>query len=212
MALRLPRFAGNVLRRHHCAAVPHENFYKLLGVTESFQVDSNLLSENFKSLQRQWHPDKFVSKPQPDQQGAANMSAKLNEAYSVLRVPYKRAKHLLQIRAEHSHANLLSIDDLPLEPQFLMWVLEIREATASAAGNLDKLRALRGSLETALKQCLDHLAAAFEGNNLDIAAKETAKLQYLRRIEQAIDDLSYCNESSTVSIDARRTEKKTPLN
>lgn len=165
------------------------NFYELLGVDETFEVDTSVLADRFKQLQRQWHPDKFGRSSESDQQSAADMSARINEAYGVLRIPYKRAKHLLHIRSGEDFEEDGLSDDV-LNGEFLMWVVDIREKIADADGSADRLATIRPEIDETMQQCLQNLARAFENNNLDAATEETVKLQYLRRMEQAIEDAS----------------------
>ena len=158
---------------------------------ESFEVDHLALQSRFKAMQREWHPDKFGNRSSEDQATAANMSARLNEAYYVLRAPYRRAEHLLQIRAEtNSDQRFSTLENTPLDPSFLIWVMETREAISKAVGNQQELNSLRNNLDETLHACLSRLADAFSSNKLTVAAEETAKLQYLRRMEQAFEDFS----------------------
>lgn len=166
----------------------HSNFYQLLGVAETFRVDSAQLAERFKSLQRQWHPDKFHNSPPADRQHAAHMSAVLNEAYATLRAPHKRAKHLLQIRTQEAAPPAL--DDANLPPDFLMWVVEFRESIHDAGHDPARLRDLRNDVLALTTQCEAQLAAAFDRDDLDAATTHTAKLQYYRRMQQVIHDFS----------------------
>lgn len=168
---------------------PPENYYKLLNLQEHFQIDPTLLSTNFKTLQRQWHPDKFHHATPTKKAQAAEMSAKLNEAYATLRAPDRRAQHLLHLRT------LISAPDgapahPPLDPAFLAWVVDTREDVAAAAGDPKRLRPLVEDAKAAVEQCLAALGAAFDAGDLLRAGEETGKLQYLRRIERAIDDYS----------------------
>lgn len=181
--------ALNPLRRISTQHAAPENYYKLLGIAEHFRIDTETLSERFKALQRQWHPDKFGQAGQAEQEAAAAMSARLNEAYATLRTPDRRAKHLLHLRTGSPVTNG-SPEYAPLDPAFLVWVVETREAIASAAGNVKLMKPLKEEARSATEQCLKAIAAAFEQGDLSRAGEETGKLQYLRRIESAIEDFT----------------------
>lgn len=181
------RHFGNI-RRALLSTCAQNNYFNLLGVPESFHIDSSELANRFKDLQREWHPDKFGNRTVNEKHNAADMSATLNEAYSVLRAPWKRAKHLLAIRSATDEAEIIDATALP--PDFLEWVVEFREKVANAGGNREMLCQLSEKLEGAMSQCLLSLNESFEGNNIHSAALETAKLQYLNRMERAIEDVS----------------------
>lgn len=165
--------------RRYSSTLP-DNYYKLLGVAERFPVDEALLSSNYKTLQRQWHPDKFACAASSQQATAATMSARINEAYATLASPDRRAKHLLRLR---SHA-----DPPPLDPRFLAWVIEFQEDVAAAEQDPEQLKRLAGLASDKVDICLDSLSHAFEEGVMDAAAREIATLQFLRSIERAIAD------------------------
>lgn len=171
---RIPHF------RYLCTAA-FDNYYKLLNVPEKFTIDHGTLGQRFKQLQRRWHPDKFAGADTSARARAADMSARLNLAYETLQHPARRAQHLLEIMAPSQPVP-------QLDPTFLMWVVEIREQIAQARENPDLAQKLRDESRNALSSCISALRHAFDAGALDRAAVETAKLQYLNRIEKALND------------------------
>lgn len=163
------------------SSAPAENFYTLLHLPQRFTLSTSQLSDNFKQAQRQWHPDKFASASSHQQQQAANMSARLNRAYSALRDPTLRAQHLLELKGANSH-------DVKLEPSFLAWVMDIREQMVDAVGshNADDIRK---ESDMRMEQCIQDLERAFETDQIENAAVETARLRYLGKIQAELDDV-----------------------
>lgn len=163
-------------------------------------MDYDLLADRFRRLQREWHPDKFAGFPKNKQKLASNMSARVNMAYDVLRVPHRRAKHLLHLRSaaasEEHFSDGLDDDavqrsymkDVKLPPDFLFWVMEFREQIEEARGDINKLRDLRQQFYPQVQNCLTDLSTAFDDSRLDDAARETSKLQYLASIQQVFDE------------------------
>ena len=82
---------------------PPENlvFFELMEQPQEFEIDAQSLSKRFKNLQRVLHPDKFSNKDPEDQKNAENWSALVNEAYSTLLDPMKRALYLLGTFMNH---------------------------------------------------------------------------------------------------------------
>lgn len=169
-----------LLHRRGFAAVAArgDNFYQLLGLRETFDVPATHLVERFREMQRRWHPDRFGTSSKEERAQAATMSARINEAYATLRKPATRAKHLLHIRGEGQPP--------ALDPAFLSWVVETREAILEASSDVRKIDDMRNQMNEATATCLADLAYAFEAADLSQASARAAELQYLQRIESAL--------------------------
>lgn len=83
------------------------DYFQLLGLPRSFDVDMTLLNQNYFKLQQEFHPDK-------NKDGAAR-SAELNQAYNTLKNRLLRAEYLAGGNLEAS-------------PALLMEVMELRES------------------------------------------------------------------------------------
>ena len=82
------------------------DFFELLQIPRSFEVDLKLLNENYFKLQREYHPDKTHDN------GAK--SALLNDAYKTLKNRLKRAEYMVG-------------KDLKACPALLLEIMELRE-------------------------------------------------------------------------------------
>jgi molecular chaperone HscB len=82
------------------------DFFELLQIPRSFEVDTKLLNENYFRLQREFHPDKTRDN--------GVKSALLNEAYKALKNPLKRAEYMVG-------------KDLKACPALLLEIMEYRE-------------------------------------------------------------------------------------
>ena len=71
------------------------DYYKLLGIPRSLNLSLDELQKRYYELSRQLHPDRFMQKPEAEQQRALDMSSALNDAYRTLKDPVKRAQYLL---------------------------------------------------------------------------------------------------------------------
>jgi molecular chaperone HscB len=70
-------------------------YYELLGIPRSLNLSLGELQKRYYELSRQLHPDRFMQKPEAEQQRALDMSSALNDAYRTLKDPVKRAQYLL---------------------------------------------------------------------------------------------------------------------
>jgi molecular chaperone HscB len=71
------------------------DYYQLLGIPRSLKLSLDELQKRYYELSRQLHPDRFMQKPEAEQQRALDMSSALNDAYRTLKDPVKRAHYLL---------------------------------------------------------------------------------------------------------------------
>lgn len=71
------------------------DYYQLLGIPRSLNLSLTDLQKRYYELSRQLHPDRFMQKPEAEQQRALDMSSALNDAYRTLKDPVKRAQYLL---------------------------------------------------------------------------------------------------------------------
>jgi len=74
---------------------PSKNFYEFFGLQQKLTVDNDILQKRFYELSRHWHPDRFSRKSPEEQAQALEATAILNDGYSTLRDPVKRAEYLL---------------------------------------------------------------------------------------------------------------------
>lgn len=83
------------------------DYFELLNIPRSFEVDQNLLNQNYFKLQQQYHPDKTRDN--------GLKSAEVNEAYNTLKNRLKRAEYMAG-------------GNLQASPTLLMEIMELRES------------------------------------------------------------------------------------
>ncbi|MEO0478867.1 MAG: Fe-S protein assembly co-chaperone HscB [Planctomycetota bacterium] len=94
--------------------------FELLGVEPRFDLDPKALERRHLQLARELHPDHQDS-PEASAR-VLQQSADANDAYRLLKNPWKRARALI----ERLDASAIERNQKP-EPAFLMEVMEIRE-------------------------------------------------------------------------------------
>jgi len=73
-----------------------DNHFELFGLAPGFNIDLTTLEEQWKIRAAQVHPDRFASAGPAEKRVAMQWSARLNEAYRVLREPLQRAQYLCE--------------------------------------------------------------------------------------------------------------------
>jgi len=158
-----------------------KNYFKVLGIPESFDVDPKHVSERFKSLQREWHPDHHYSgESGTDPDKAAAISSLVNEAYKALKSPHTRAKHLLALLGQD--------EDPDMSPDFLAWVVQFREAIDDAEGDEETVEKLADQVNGSIEELLSQLRNSFSRGSLEDAASQTAQLKYMWRMRTALEE------------------------
>lgn len=173
------------------------NYFELFSLLPSYDVDTALLADRYRELQRAVHPDKFANASEQDKRLSVQRTAQINDAFQTLKNPIQRAEHLLALKGvELSHESTTLKDT-----QFLMQQMEWREALEDIADSNapdDDIAALYDSFEQYAKQItaelkvllisdveVDHLQAADQIRKL----KFMAKLQdELTRVEDSLFD------------------------
>ena len=169
-----------------------QNFFELFELDASFDLDTQQLSERYRELQREYHPDRHAHKGEREQRLAVQATAHLNQAFDTLKNPLLRAQYLLQQRGVETGEE--SRGQLP--GAFLMQQMELRESLVEAAeaddpfAELERLEAESKALEAAE---YSQFNAALAAEDLDSAEVSIRKLQFitklLREIEAAEDRL-----------------------
>lgn len=126
-------------------------YYELLGIPRSLNLSLDELQKRYYELSRQLHPDRFMQKPEAEQQRALDMSSALNDAYRMLKDPVKRAQYLLSI--EGFDIGEQRSKDVP--PELLEEVFELNMALEEMRAGDDSARP---QLETAEKNFTGMLA------------------------------------------------------
>lgn len=158
------------------------NYFDLLGVESSFEIAPDKLEENYLALQRQFHPDRFVRKPEQERLKALQSSMDINNAYEVLKNPLHRAQHLLRLNAievNNDGANIKPSQDILLES------MEAREKLEDAATK-EEIELLKTCALANMANCIEQLKSQFKDKNFEKAAQNTIRLRYLEKYLEEI--------------------------
>uniref|UniRef100_A0A1Q3FB95 Putative co-chaperone protein hscb mitochondrial n=1 Tax=Culex tarsalis TaxID=7177 RepID=A0A1Q3FB95_CULTA len=162
--------------------VEQENYFQLLDMPCTFDINPVKLTSNFRQLQAVLHPDKFSQKPEAEKILSLEWSSLVNKAYKTLNVPIERGKYLLQQSGiEIGEANT-SVDS-----QFLLEMME-RNESVEEAESLAELEELAGSLKTDIDRLYQELQQHFAEKSLDEAKMTLVRLKYLLNIVSIVNE------------------------
>ncbi|MFK5985775.1 MAG: Fe-S protein assembly co-chaperone HscB [Pseudomonadota bacterium] len=174
-----------------------ENYFQLLGLAESssssglnFNIDKNLLTNNFRELQRQFHPDKFAHSSDIEKRISVQNSALINDAFQTLKNPLKRAIYQLSLLGVE-----LKDNETTMDAAFLMQQMELREKLDTIkqlpepADDLEKMQSMVAQELKTNTQQISQLFSSVEQQSLEEIKNTILKMQFLTKLQQQCDDL-----------------------
>ena len=167
----------------------NSNFFELFGIPVSYDVDLNKIQQQYMTLQKQVHPDKFASGSDLEKRISMQQTSWINEAKSTLKDPVLRASYLLKLRGiDFSLENETTMD-----AAFLMQQLELRESLENIKNETDPLAALDSLAEKVKASTvvmMEGFAESLDNDQLDDAREWIRKLQFLQKAKKEINALS----------------------
>ena len=165
-----------------------DDYFQILQVSEAYEVDGSALSENYLTLQRQFHPDRFADKSAQEQRLAVQMASVVNQAYDTLRSPLLRAAYLLKLRGLDSSGENTTISDM----SFLMSQMQLREqlgAVTSAADPFAELDLVATEVASQLTNLQAQFGEQYGQKTFEAAAETLIKMQFYNKLQLEVDEL-----------------------
>ncbi len=168
------------------------NHFELFGLSPKFNIELATLESNFRKIQSESHPDRFVSASSAEKLQSMQLATHANEAYQILKNPANRAKYLLELQG------IVAISEtntaMPLD--FLMQQMEWRESLedAKAAKDINALENLLREMQQEAKLLQSEIAVLIDQKqDYTSATDATRKLIFINKvvvdINKAIEQL-----------------------
>lgn len=156
------------------------NYFELFSLPVTFPIDHALLSETYRALQKQYHPDKFVMQSDSARLLAMQKSTEINDAYQTLKNSCLRAQYLL----------LLAGVDIALEQKtlqdtaFLMQQMEWRETiSAFTEDDEDEIEKFAQYLQQQVITLEAKIEVQLHNNELEVTADSIRKLKFMLKLQ-----------------------------
>ncbi|MGF1741034.1 co-chaperone HscB [Vibrio profundum] len=162
------------------------NHFELFGLPSQFQLDGSLLSSQFRTLQKRFHPDNFATASERDRLLSVQKAAQINDAYQVLKNPISRAEYLLSEQGIELRGEQQTLQD----PEFLMEQMELREeleVICDLDDSQDALFAFEQKVSTMFKLHLRTLEEALSKSQWLDAADLVRKLKFIAKLTHEIE-------------------------
>lgn len=163
-----------------------KNHYALFDLPLAYALDTPALERAYREVQREVHPDRFVTASDAEKRLAAQWATQANEAYRTLKSPLNRGRYFLSLNGIDTEEERNTA--MPLE--FLMQQMEWREAVMAAktAKDATSLGLLTTQKYAEEKTLFTLLASQLSSANGLAGAKETVrKLRFLEKLGEEID-------------------------
>jgi len=162
-----------------------QDYFALFGLPPRYRFDADQLDLAYRTLQREIHPDRYAVADEAERRLALQSSARVNEAYRVLKDPVGRAQYLLSLRG----IDALAETDTALPQQFLEGALERREAVAEAhsGGDVARLGAILEQVRSDAAALESSLADRLEAEAWSAARNAVRELRFLSKVAGDIE-------------------------
>jgi molecular chaperone HscB len=101
------------------------NYFELLDIPQSFDLDKAEVKQRVLRLQRLFHPDRYVMHTEAERRVAAQKSAEINQAAEILLDDTRRAEYLLQCQG-------VDVESVQPDSAMLMRQMMLREELEEA--------------------------------------------------------------------------------
>jgi molecular chaperone HscB len=160
------------------------NYFELFGINPSFDLDLAALEANYRKIQSDSHPDRFVTGSASEKLASMQTATIANEAYLTLKSPGLRGAYLLELRG------IKAIDEKnnQMPADFLMQQIEWREAVEDAeqARDITALEHLLDEIAIEAKKLHQTLSLHFKQDQLADATDSTRKLIFMDKVRADI--------------------------
>ncbi|XP_064074259.1 iron-sulfur cluster co-chaperone protein HscB [Vanessa tameamea] len=156
-----------------------ENYFKVLGVKETYDLDESELSMKYKELQKYLHPDKYANRNKEEQEISAQYSSLVNDAYKTLLEPLTRGIYMLRLRGKEIPENT------QLDQEFLFKIMEKNEEVENADTEEEIMR-LDKENKAVIKDLQKQLSTAFFDGDLKRVLHLLSHMKYYTSIDNQI--------------------------
>lgn len=137
-----------------------QNYFEFFRLEVKFDISLPELDKNFRKIQSESHPDRFVTATSADKLAAMQTATLANEAYQTLKQPALRAAYLLDLQG----ITTISETNTAMPSDFLMQQMEWREQLENAkqARDLNAIETLARELKAVAKQLQADFSIQFD--------------------------------------------------
>jgi molecular chaperone HscB len=157
-----------------------QNYFELFNLPEKFQIDLEMLQENYRAIQKEIHPDRFATSSENEKVQSMIKSTQANDAFQTLKSPIKRAKYILSLHE--------SVEKITLPTDFLMQQMEWEEHFETIEKNSSELTEFKSTINKKYKEYSLLISTQIDDDqNWSDAAISIDKLYFIEKLLQKIN-------------------------
>ncbi len=158
--------------------------FERLGLPRRFSLNATDLEREYRARSRALHPDFHQLGGTAEQAASVELTAALNEAYTTLKDPFRRAEYLLKLDGGPSASEQ---KDMPAE--FLEEMLELRMEIADLTPDSPEAIAMEKRLSERRDALLSQVGDLLEGSNPTRLIESRRLLNATKYVNNLIRDL-----------------------
>lgn len=165
-------------------SISNQDFFQLFRLPMDYKIDKSLLTDRYRQLQQQTHPDRFANATDQERRIALQQATYVNEAFATLKDPIRRGQYLLELHNPGQSQHPQTVAD----GAFLMQQMEFREELDSLRGMadpfesldrlIDKARHYQADLEETFAECFP----SGKLENVALATETVSKMQFFEKL------------------------------
>lgn len=156
-------------------------YFELFDLPVNFEVETQLLTERYREIQKRVHPDNFASSSERERLLAVQKSSEVNDAFETLKSPLSRAEYMVMEHGFDVKHEQTTIKD----GMFLMQQMELREELEEIEQADDKESAFDDfydDVKQLVSQYTEQFVQSFEKQEYDVAAVAVRKLRFIYKL------------------------------
>lgn len=156
-------------------------YFQLFGVDESFDLDLQHVSNRYRELQSETHPDRFAGADESLKLKAVQLTSYINQAYETLTSPLKRAAYLMQLRGHDPE----QVSQSDLSAGLLMEQMQLREVLEEMPDDesaLLQLEQLKMDVSGRLSNKESEFSSRINEDDISAARRSFHELQFLHKL------------------------------
>jgi len=164
------------------------NYFELFKFPPTFDIDTAVLADRYRELQRAVHPDKFANDTEQQRLLSVQRTAQVNDGYQTLKDPIRRAEHMLSLRGIDLSHETTTVKDTAFLMQQMEWreaLEDIRESTDHQA-SINELYDSFADYRLKLTKLLAAQLSSGSDEDALLAADQVRKLKFMAKLQDEL--------------------------